>query len=113
MSIGLRGIHADLRGPAEYTLAIARFNGINPIITSVFRSWAEQARLRRRWEAGKSQFPANRPGDSAHNYGLAFDAVVPADQLATWTAIRQWVGWGVPSNDVIHAELPAWRSALR
>lgn len=119
MTLRLRGLHPDLRPVAEYTLAIANANGIDPTITSVSRSFTNQARLRANFErcvargrfpsAPNCRFPANRPGDSAHNYGLAFDSVVPASQLPMWTAIREWVGWGVPSNDAIHSELPGWR----
>jgi len=102
-------MHRDLRPYAEYAHQIARVNGINPRVTSVFRSWTEQAALRRRYEAGRSRFPANRPGDSSHNYGLSWDSVVPAAQFPTWIAIRRYVGWRVPNNDEIHGELPGWR----
>ena len=98
-----------LRPHAEYAVQIANAYGIQPVITSVFRSWAEQTRLRSRWEAGQSKWPANRPGDSAHNYGWAWDSWVPDHQMADWAAIRQYVGWEVPGNDVIHAGLPDWR----
>lgn len=119
MTFALRGMHPDLREPAEFALRVARHNGIDPTVTSAFRSFAQQATLRRNFDrcvaqgrfpsAPNCRFPANRPGDSAHNYGFAFDAVVPASQLPVWTAIREWVGWRVPSNDTIHAELPGWR----
>jgi len=119
MSLALRGMHRDLREPAEFAMAIANHNGISPTVTSTLRTFTNQARLRRNFEsclasgrfpsAPNCLFPANRPGDSAHNFGLAFDSVVPAAQQATWDAIRQWVGWRVPSNDRIHAELPGWR----
>lgn len=107
--IALRGLHQELRPYAEYTMQLAREYGIQPYITSVFRTWTEQQQLRRRWEAGKSKWPANRPGDSAHNWGFAFDSWVPDAQLPLWTAIREYVGWEVPRNDIIHAGLPNWR----
>jgi len=119
MSLALRGMHPDLREPAEFAMEVAHLNGITPQVSSVFRSFTTQARLRRNFEscvaAGRfpsspnCMFPANQPGDSAHNYGFAFDSVVPAAQQPVWDAIRQWVGWRVPSNDLIHAELPGWR----
>lgn len=109
MSIGLRGLHASVRPAAEFAHEIARLNGLNPVVTSTFRSFTEQARLRRRWEAGKSRFPANRPGDSSHNYGLAWDSWVPEEDIPLWTAIREWVGFDVPTNDWIHAAVPNWR----
>lgn len=119
MSIALRGMHAGVRPAAQWALDVAAFNGINPIVTSVFRSFTDQAQLRSRFErcvatgrfpsAPHCRFPANRPGDSSHNYGLSFDSVVPDAQLAAWTTIRQWAGFHVPSNDVIHGEVPGWR----
>jgi len=119
MTLALRGLHRDLRDPAEFAMEIARFNGINPVVSSVSRSFTNQARLRANFERCVAEgrfpsppgclFPANRPGDSAHNYGFAFDSIVPASQQPTWDAIRTWVGWRVPANDKIHAELPEWR----
>ncbi len=108
--IALRGMHAALRPAAEYTFELAHYYGIEPRVTSTYRSWADQRRLRARWEAGESRWPANVPGDSAHNFGWAFDSVVPEPQQATWDAIRRWVGWRVPESDYIHAELPDWRA---
>jgi len=105
----LRGLSREVRPAAEYTFALARYFGINPIVTSTFRSWAEQRTLRAKWEAGLSKWPANRPGDSAHNFGWAFDTYVPDKDLEGWKAIRQYVGFRVPGNDVIHAEVPDWR----
>lgn len=107
--IGLRGMHQALRPYAEYAHQIAQANGIHPVVTSVYRSWSEQAALRRRYEAGKSRFPANRPGDSSHNYRLSWDSWVPDAEMPLWTAIREYVGWRVPPNDNIHGELPEWR----
>lgn len=119
MTLALRGMHRDLRSAAEFAMQVAALNGIRPTVTSVTRTFTNQARLRRNFErcvaTGRfpsppdCRFPANRPGDSSHNYGFAFDTVVPAAQQATWDAIRRWVGWRVPDNDLIHAELPQWR----
>ena len=43
------------------------------VVTSARRSIAKQAELRSKWERGLSKIPANRPGTSLHEYGLAFD----------------------------------------
>lgn len=119
MSISLRGLHPDVRAGAEFALDVARFNGITPRVTSAFRSWENQLRLfqnfRRCVDSGQfpsppdCRFPANRPGDSAHQFGLAFDSVVESGDQPVWDAIRRWVGFGVPQNDRIHAEVPGWR----
>ncbi len=115
MSIQLAGLHPQVRERAELVLGYANQFMVRPRVTSGFRSWHEQADLRRKWEAGLSPFPANRPGDSAHNFGLAFDAVLPTDLRgrpeweAWWKAVREWAGFDVPSNDSIHAQVPNWR----
>jgi len=102
-----------LRAYADYAVRWANANGIKPVITSVYRSWAEQERLRARYLAGQSKWPANRPGDSAHNYGWAFDSWVPEAQMPVWAAIRRAIGWDVPDHDIIHAGLPSWRQYRR
>jgi len=122
MSFYLRGLDARIRPAAEFALKVANFNGITPVVTSTRRSWASQKRLRARFERCVAEgrfpsrpdcrFPANRPGDSAHNWGLAFDSVVHPDQLGTWDAIREWIGFRVPQNDRIHGELPGWRNIV-
>jgi len=128
VAIALSGLDSRLRPYAEYTLAVGRAYGLNPTITSVFRSDAEQGALRRNYETclarglvGTStsltpgftcMYPANRVGDSAHNFRLAWDSYVPGDQLALWVAIRRATGWHVPSDDLIHAEYPGWRQVI-
>ncbi len=107
--IALRGMDSQLRPYAEYTFELARYYGVTPTVTSVFRGWAEQQRLRARYEAGLSRWPANLPGDSAHNFGWAFDSVVPESQQTAWDTIRRYVGWEVLPNDYPHAQLPNWR----
>jgi len=122
MSIRLRGLHPVVRERAELTLRVAADFGLVPRITSAFRSWEDQVRLRRNFERCVAEgrfpsppdcrFPANRPGDSSHQFGLSFDSVVPAGAQPLWDAIRRWAGFRVPSNDLIHAEVPGWRSVL-
>ena len=109
MAIALRGLDSRLRPAAEYTLQLAQQYGLSPTITSVYRSWEQQRRLRDLYLAGNSKWPANRPGDSAHNYGWAFDSWVPDDEMQLWAAIRRYVGWEVFDSDIIHAQVPSWR----
>lgn len=105
----LAGLHPEVLSRAELALAWARYYGLHPEVTSGFRSLGEQARLRSLYDQGRTRYPVNRPGDSAHNYGLAWDSTVPPDELGAWTIIRRWVGFEVPDNDVVHAEVPGWR----
>lgn len=128
MAIGLAGIHPQLRPYAEYALKVAQLNKIPVELTSTYRSRQQQIALRNNYElclargvAGQAvqltpgmscSWPANKPGDSAHEYGLAWDSVVPAEFQDAWDYIRRAIGWSVPENDRIHAELPSWRSYL-
>ncbi len=115
MSIQLRGLHPLVRERAELVLQWANRFGVRPVVTSGFRSWQDQAELRRKFVNGESRFPANIPGDSAHNFGLAFDSVLPdrlrGNPLAEdwWERVREFYGFNVPANDSIHAEVPGWR----
>jgi D-alanyl-D-alanine carboxypeptidase len=104
-------------------LAWAKYYGLTVTVTSVYRSWAEQQSLRTRYEKCLARgerihpdnpdpacrYPANRPGDSSHNYGLSWDSVVPDHQQWTWNYLRRYAGFHVPDNDQIHAEVPQWR----
>lgn len=119
-------MHPELTAYADYCLDWARYLGLQVTVTSVLRDSTKQAQLRRQYEACLARgervwpgnpnplcrYPANRPGDSAHEHGLAWDSDTPDSQMPTWVAIRRAVGWTVPDHDPIHAELPQWRSYL-
>lgn len=119
----LRQMHPELRPYAEYAHDLANQYGINPEVSSVVRGWQQQSDLRRNYVSCVNRgvfpsppnclWPANRPGDSSHNYGLSWDSVVPVVDQANWDTIRRWVGFHVPANDAIHAELPGWRAYVR
>ena len=118
--IGLRGLHGEVRRAAESAVQMAEARGLRVRVTSSFRPLAQQRELRERFEkcvaAGRFPsapdclYPANRPGDSGHNFGLAWDSVVESGQQNEWNAIREAHGFRVPSNDLIHAEVPDWRA---
>lgn len=127
MSLGLGGLNPGLTAAARYALDLGRAYGLRVEVTSVYRSVAEQVGLRSRYEGclARSEpvypgnpnpacrYPANRPGDSAHNWGLAWDSWAPPEQMPSWVAIRRALGWRVPENDLIHAEVPEWRWYVR
>lgn len=121
MSIHTRGLHRDVRPYADYALQIANYYRVPVTVTSVYRDLTTQARLRRAYETCVAQgrfpgpgcrYPANRPGDSAHNFGLAWDSVTEPQYQDWWDAVRQWIGFRVPPNDRIHAEVPDWRGLV-
>jgi LAS superfamily LD-carboxypeptidase LdcB len=126
VSISLRGLDPRVRERAELALAWAKYYGLTVTVTSGYRSWAEQTKLRAAYEKclargetispanpnPECRYPANRPGDSAHNVGFAWDSHVPAHQQWTWNYLRRYAGFDVPTNDEIHAEVPQWRQHI-
>lgn len=119
MAIGLRGLDPVVRERAQIAMDIAAYYGVPVTLTSTYRPWEQQERLyrvyldcRARGEVGQPgpcKYPANRPGDSAHNFGWAWDSVVPEQYQDWWDAVRRWVGFEVLPNDRIHAQVPNWR----
>lgn len=94
-------------------LDYAKQVGVPVTVTSTYRSMAQQQQLYTNYLAGRSQFPANPPGASGHNYGLAWDSVVPEAFREWWTSVRGYFGFKVPANDWIHAEVPNWQELVR
>lgn len=88
-------------------LALVVNGGIKPTITSGYRSIQKQAELYAARES--NPYPVNAPGESSHNYGLGWDSDVPDQFHPLWRQVREFVGWRVPDNDVVHAEVPDWR----
>lgn len=130
MTIALAGLEPEVRERAELALDWAAHLKIPVTITSVTRTWAEQVKLRQRFDqcvaTGETikpsnpnaacRYPANQPGDSAHNFGLAWDSWVPEGEWregwtywAAWIYLRRWAGFTVPDHDRVHAEVPEWR----
>lgn len=113
-----------VRALMDTTIAVGQYFGLTPTVTSTFRSISKQAQLRAAYESclargatiGPSnadpncRYPANAPGDSAHNFGLAWDSSVPDDQYPDWNAVRAALGWTLDPNDRVHAEVPGWRA---
>jgi len=110
MSIALRGLEPEVRQRAEWTLAVARYYKVPVTVTSTRRSWAEQQSLYNRYLAGKSKWPAAKPGGSAHQFGLAWDSVPNEGNMPFWIAVRRYAGFNVPVGDEIHASVPNWRN---
>ena len=74
---------------ARWLLEMGRVYNGKLVVTSARRSRTKQAALRRAWEAGLSEIPANRPGTSLHESGLAFDLATMGvdpfeDRLLPW-----------------------------
>lgn len=89
-----RGVQPWLAPYFAHLLQVAQYNGLNPRVTSLYRSITRQAQLYEQYKAGKSRYPAAPPGQSYHNYGRAMDMV--ADRLEDLGAYWQRMGgkWG-------------------
>lgn len=107
--VKLSGLHPDVKRNAEWALGWAEYYGVPVTVTSGFRSWQDQERLYAEYLAGRSKFPANKPGDSAHNFGLAWDSWTPEEYRSWWQHVRQLAGFEVLPHDWIHAQVPSWR----
>ncbi len=120
--IALRGMRRELRPYAEYAHAIANHFGVTARVASVHRSWNAQQLLYNkhvacvkagRYPSPQCPYPANAPGDSAHQFGLAWDSQVDPQYQQWWKEVRRWIGFTVYDHDAPHAELPGWRAAVR
>ena len=110
--ISFAGFDPRLRAHAEATVLYAERLGIKPNIISVRRNYGEQAKLYANYKSGLSRWPAEPPGQSAHQYGVAFDSTVKPEHQEAWNAIRRGFGWFVPEQDIPHAAFPNWRAYL-
>lgn len=125
----LAGLDRRVRPAADAALSWAEQLDVPIQVTSVVRPREQQrelydrfvtCRARGRWHPElppedrpeACRFPANPPGLSAHEYGLAWDSVPPDGLMEWWVAVREYYGWRVPPNDPIHAEAPNWRAWL-
>lgn len=119
----LAGLDPRVEPYAAAAIAWANQYGVRVTITSVKRTRAEQQSLYNSYVQclakgpvgpGRSEpqcrYPANPPGKSLHEYGLAWDSVVPPEYQDWWDAVRKAYGWRIPANDRIHAEWQSWSS---
>lgn len=68
-----RGMVTWLAPYAGWLIDVAQYNGLQPRVTSVYRSMQKQRQLYERYLRGESKYPAAPPGHSYHNYGRAMD----------------------------------------
>jgi len=108
-ALSVNSLDPRFREAVGFLLQVAPALGATSVrITSTRRSRAQQTKLYAAYVAGKSAFPAARPGTSKHERGLAVDLVVtPASAQALLGRWWQSVGgiWGGTFKDPIHFEL--------
>lgn len=84
--------------------------GLYVTTTSTRRTFNEQLALFQRFQEGRSEFPANRPGTSTHELGIAVDLVparasdlnrvvnIMADHGFAWAGPRDRIHFTYRSN---------------
>lgn len=87
----LRTLHPSLYPWAHWIYSIGKQYDPKLVVTSARRSIMKQHMLYHRWLSGESKIPANRPGTSLHEHGLAFDlARIGIDPLGD--PLLAWLG---------------------
>lgn len=104
----LRTLAPGFRPWAEALVETLRRHGLAPVVTSAYRSYAQQDLLYRRYLAGHSSLPAAPPGRSKHQLGLAVDVDIPTDRRWLSAAGALWRSWGGRwfESDPVHFEAP-------
>lgn len=106
MALNLTRVHPKLKTIARNLPKVAASQGLEVRITSGFRTRAVQAKLYRDYITGVSAYPANPPGQSAHEKGLALD-ILTTDVNKLVSILSSvglvWAGMGDP----IHFEIPS------
>lgn len=98
MSRRLEDLHPTVRAKCLAHIAACRAAGIDLLVTSTLRTKAEQAALYAQGRTAPGRIVTNaKPGQSFHNYGLAYDVVplragkpvwgTKGDDLALWKAV--------------------------
>ena len=81
----VQSLHPALQARVRAFLLAAEDRGIFLRVTSAYRSYAEQARLYAQGRTAPGQIVTNaQPGESYHNFGLAFDVVEIRSGQALW-----------------------------
>ena len=110
MTSAIAALDPSLQPGAVALVEEARAAGLQPVVTSTRRTFAEQKRLYDLFLQGRARYPASPPGVGSHEFGWAFDLVVtPDDYLDDLGDL--WESWGGTwggnwrNPDRIHFEL--------
>lgn len=108
-------LEACTRSWYRAALSDMKQKGIDVTTTSTRRTFSEQLALFKRFQEGLSRFPANRPGTSTHEKGIAVDLVpvnpgqlpqvvsIMADHGFAWAGPRDRIHFTYRSNQLFLA----------
>jgi len=111
----IKKLHPLFQPKVRAYLSDAKRQGLNLRITDGLRTWPEQAALYAKGRTASGSIVTNaKPGQSAHNYGLAIDVIEIGKDYKTsnWAKIGKigqahgfkWGGTFVSINDSPHLE---------
>lgn len=130
-SRSLTDLHPAMQAQAALVLEKAHEAGVDLLVTCTRRSLDEQARLYAQGRTTPGPIVTRaKPGESAHNVGLAMDCVPMRDGKPVWgTKLKSdrdlWAAYGAAVRaaglvwggdwrgglvDLPHAEFPDWRN---
>lgn len=104
------GLAPEVRQGLKLLTASLRAAGFPAVVTSAYRSRRTQECLYQRYISGQSPYPAAKPGNSAHERGLAFDLKITGPPGVLEAAGKVWEQmfpgfvWGGRFRDPIHFE---------
>lgn len=103
----LRSLDPRVRPIAAAFIRLLQRAGVRVTVTSTRRSLDEQKKLYANYIAGKSKYPAARPGTSTHGIGAAFDLHLEPPVYAQAGQLWERAGftWGGRFNDQIHFDV--------
>lgn len=103
----LRTLDSRVRPIAQAFIRALQARGVAVTITSARRSASDQQRLYDAYKAGRSKYPAAKPGASTHGVGFAFDLnlnpPIYAQAGAAWE--RAGFTWGGRFSDQVHFDV--------
>lgn len=115
MSASFGRLIPDLQPWARRLVDVATTAGVRPVVTSTFRTFAQQSKLYTAFKAGQSKYPVAAPGTSAHEFGFAFDVDLGSDgaNLSDLGSVwESWGGvWGGRYGDPVHFEFPGFKAS--
>lgn len=82
----------------EFVSTIEKKTLFKVAMTSAYRTYANQANLKKEYLISNPTVPVANPGDSYHNFGLAIDIVLINDNISYGhkNNKQQWIDTGVP-----------------
>lgn len=124
----LAELTADTKARAERHIAACKSAGIDLIVTSTYRDSESQAALYAQGRTAPGRIVTNaRPGESYHNYRIAYDVVIVRNGKCVWDTNDsawavvgrlgeecglEWAGrWKGKIKESAHFQLPGYNLA--